>query len=348
MKAGTNELVDKFDGLAVERAQREERGESRLDPNHVPLSRVLKATKHYEIQVCSAKLPYYPRLASPRPLASPRLALSPRLASPRPLPLASPRLALFPSPRLSPRPLPLASPRLALLPGLALLPLLALLPRLASPRPLTLASPRLTNSPFRPLVQALRNARIPANGFNALVVTIIDGKAQDSMVPDVFALWPEWQEKYAKRWGTAEGAHTEGEQGVPECYPEPHLADGSSLFNAPCMKAAAAAAVSASGKSTFVDVVVGLQPIKSEDFPYFPIDDNDVRDDTSTSTRCACSSPEMSKPLKSSWPPPPPPPRSSSTISVTQPCEGAMRAIRQGGRLRRRMKRTRRTRRTSS
>ena len=44
------------------------------------------------------------------------------------------------------------------------------------------------------------------------------------------------------------------------------------------MKAAAAAAVSASGKSTFVDVVVGLQPIKSEDFPYFPIDDNDVRD----------------------------------------------------------------------
>ena len=148
------------------------------------------------------------------------------------------------------------------------------------------------------------NALIPANGFNALVVTIIDGKAQDSMVPDVFALWPEWQEKYAKRWGTAEGARTEGEQGVPECYPEPHLADGSLLFNAPCMKAAAAAAVSASGKSTFVDVVVGLQPIKSEDFPYFPIDDNDVRDDTSTSTRCACSSPEMSKPLKSSWPPP--------------------------------------------
>ena len=136
-------------------------------------------------------------------------------------------------------------------------------------------------------------------------VTIIDPNAQDAMVADVFPLWPEWQVKYGKRWSTAEGAHTEGEQGVSERYALSRISrmDGSSLTvrSSASMKAAAAAAVSASGKSTFIDVVVGLQPIKSEDFPYFPINDtfpindSDVHKQRRLREGPACSSPKTSK-----------------------------------------------------
>ena len=67
---------------------------------------------------------------------------------------------------------------------------------------------------------AYRQAAIQANTFSALVESILAGRSQAAMIPQIFALDPPWKQGDARRWMTSESACF-GEGDLPERWAAP-------------------------------------------------------------------------------------------------------------------------------
>ena len=67
---------------------------------------------------------------------------------------------------------------------------------------------------------AYRHAAIQANTFSALVESILAGRSQAAMIPQIFALDPPWKQGDARRWMTSESACF-GEGDLPERWAAP-------------------------------------------------------------------------------------------------------------------------------
>ena len=124
--------------------------------------------------------------------------------------------------------------------------------------------------------QALRTACIAANRYNALWVTLLDGRKQSDEIADVFAIEPEYQAGFARRWGTAEGACV-GTGDVPKSWDAPTLANGEPYFGTLFAESDAMDALLRHfGAQSFEEVVLSRRTIPSDLFPRFPLTDAEV------------------------------------------------------------------------